>query len=104
MNSILKKLDPLTSGGPDGKSSKMLIMVADTILMSHFANFLGRPKFVRTKHDVRYHSAHLYLVGFKFDHQNVYNVITTCMLSSIIRRNLGHMALKLSIPLVNCHK
>jgi hypothetical protein len=41
------------------------------------------------KHEVRYHSAHLCLVGFKFDHQNVYNVITTCMLSLIIRRNLG---------------
>jgi hypothetical protein len=38
---------------------------------------VGRPKFVRTKHEVRYHSAHLYLVGFKFDHQNVYNVTTT---------------------------
>jgi hypothetical protein len=52
--------------------------------------FLGRPKFVNTKHEVRYRSAHLYLVGFKFDHQNVNNVITTCMFSSIIRQNLGH--------------
>jgi hypothetical protein len=47
-------------------------------------------KVCTTKHEVRYHSAHLYLVGFKFDHQNVYNVITTCMFSSIMRRNLGH--------------
>jgi hypothetical protein len=54
-------------------------------------DFLGRPKFVvRTKHEIRYRNAHLYLVGFKFDHQNVYNVITTCMFSLIIRRNLGH--------------
>jgi hypothetical protein len=50
--------------------------------------FFGRPKFVRTKHEVRYRSAHLYLLGFIFDHQNVYNVITTCMFSSIMRRNL----------------
>jgi hypothetical protein len=55
--------------------------------------FLGRPKFVRTKHEVGYLSAHLYLVGFKFDHQNVYNVITTCMFSSIMRRNLGQDSL-----------
>jgi hypothetical protein len=45
---------------------------------------LGRPQFVRTKHIVRYYrNANLYLVGFKFDHQNVHNVITTCMYSSI---------------------
>jgi hypothetical protein len=50
---------------------------------THSATFFGHPKFVRTKHEVRYHSAHLYLVGFKFDHQNVHNVITTCIFSSI---------------------
>jgi hypothetical protein len=58
---------------------------------------LGRPKFVCTKHEVRYRSAHLYLVGFKFDHQNVYNIITTCMFSSIMMRNVGHCEVRLHV-------
>jgi hypothetical protein len=31
-------------------------------------------KVCSTKHEFRYQSTHLYLLGFKFDHQNVHNV------------------------------